>query len=84
MNSFPKIIDVSSGWQVFFIMAAIVMLPPFAILVWVLLSKHKRQHRHHRRRQHDHGNYPANPTLAQTGGLPPVRRADHPGEPSQP
>jgi len=40
----------------------------------------RRRHRHRRRRS---SNYPQNPTLAQTGGLPPIRR-DEPPTPAQP
>ena len=40
----------------------------------------RRRHRHRRRRS---SKYPQNPTLAQTGGLPPIRR-DEPPTPAQP
>jgi len=40
----------------------------------------RRRHRHRRRRS---SNYPQNPTLAQTGGLPPIRR-DEPPASTQP
>lgn len=40
----------------------------------------KRRHRHRRRRS---ASYPRNPTLAQTGGLPPVRRDEPPAPPQQ-
>jgi hypothetical protein len=44
------------------------------LLVWLVKprgnrAKRKRRHRHHR---------PTNPTLAQTGGLPPKRAANQP------
>jgi hypothetical protein len=42
---------------------------------------HRRRHRHRRRRRGSH--YPQNPTLAQTGGLPPVRRDEPPASPQQ-
>lgn len=44
-------------------------------------SRHKRRRRRHREER------PRNPTLAETGGLPPVREAQNPGSspsPSQP
>ena len=43
----------------------------------------RRRHRHRRRRS---SNYPQNPTLAQTGGLPPIRRDEPPtaNQPTQP
>ena len=34
-----------------------------------------------RRRKHGHEHRPLNPTLAQTGGLPPLREADQPPPP---
>ena len=40
----------------------------------------RRRHRHRRRRS---SHYPLNPTLAQTGGLPPVRRDEPPASPQQ-
>jgi FtsZ-interacting cell division protein ZipA len=40
-----------------------------------LIRQHKR--RRHRRRHH-----PTNPTLAQTGGLPPIHEADKPPPPA--
>ena len=40
----------------------------------------RRRHRHRRRRS---SGYPLNPTLAQTGGLPPVRRDQPPAAPQQ-
>ena len=39
-----------------------------------------REHRHRRHREH----HPINPTLAQTGGLPPIREADKPPPAPQP
>jgi hypothetical protein len=60
-----------SGWIEFFIMAGAFLLVAGGSLIWLLyLRKPRRQrkHRHHRRRC----SLPA--TLAQTGGLPPVRR----------
>jgi FtsZ-interacting cell division protein ZipA len=37
-----------------------------------------REHRRRRHREH----HPINPTLAQTGGLPPIRKADKPPPPA--
>jgi ABC-type nickel/cobalt efflux system permease component RcnA len=49
----------------------------------------KEKHSHHRRRRHRsaHEELPRNPTLAETGGLPPIRDEDAPGSspsPAQP
>ena len=37
-----------------------------------------------RRHGHRHENRPLNPTLAQTGGLPPLRESDKPSQPPPP
>jgi len=38
----------------------------------------RRRHRRERRRRSEHPRRPANPTLAETGGLPPRRPSDEP------
>jgi NADH:ubiquinone oxidoreductase subunit 5 (subunit L)/multisubunit Na+/H+ antiporter MnhA subunit len=66
----------SVDWMIFVGLLVAMAIPVFCFVIWLLLfrqpgkkrSKH-RKHRHHR---------PLNPTLAQTGGLPPVRRSDEP------
>jgi hypothetical protein len=40
-------------------------------------AEEKRGHKRHRRRRHEH--LPRNPTLAETGGLPPIRTEKPPG-----
>jgi hypothetical protein len=40
-------------------------------------AEEKRAHKRHRRRRHEHR--PRNPTLAETGGLPPIRTEKPPG-----
>ena len=45
--------------------------------------RHHRRHRHrHRRRRHSHEERASNPTLAETGGLPPVRPQSTPNPPT--
>jgi hypothetical protein len=48
----------------------------FVAFVWFFLfrSKLMHRHKHHRRRSQRK----LNPTLAQTGGLPPIRKEDKP------
>lgn len=41
--------------------------------------RHHRHHHHHRRRRRQHPQYGRNPTLAETGGLPPPRSEPPPG-----
>jgi hypothetical protein len=54
-----------------------ILLVALAALIWVGLSRTKprrrRKPRHHHRRSEQRA---ANPTLAQTGGLPPVKGGD--------
>ena len=68
--------DPSSDWLVFLGMMLAICLPVGAFVIWLLVFRHrgKKQHRKNRKRHHRQ----LNPTLAQTGGLPPLRG---PGEP---
>lgn len=67
------------GWQDYFAVPAAVALAALISFGWAILfrQKHRRHHRRHRRQRR-----PLNPTLAQTGGLPPVRKPETP--PDQP
>lgn len=64
-------------------MAGVFALIAIGALVWVFYfrkpgRRHRRKHRHHRERRS------VNPTLAQTGGLPPPRPPEPPdATPSQ-
>jgi hypothetical protein len=63
-------------WLNFLIMAAAILLVTFGALVWSVSfrRKRKRKRKHHR---HKHGERrQLNPTLAQTGGLPPIREEE--------
>ena len=59
------------GFLLFLLLFGLCLLAFFAWLTTTKAgkSKRKRKHRHHR---------PTNPTLAQTGGLPPKRDPDQP------
>jgi len=43
---------------------------------------HRRHRHHHRRRRHSHEERASNPTLAETGGLPPIRPQSTPPPPT--
>jgi hypothetical protein len=62
-------------WVNFLAMAVAILVVAIGSLVWFLAfrtkRKRKRRHRHRERR-------PINPTLDQTGGLPPKRDPDQP------
>jgi O-antigen/teichoic acid export membrane protein len=64
--------QIGFPWPVFWGLVAAVLMGLVAVFFWVLFfknkKKRKRKHRGHRR---------IKPTLAQSGGLPPVRQ---PGE----
>ncbi len=67
-------------WVDFFIMAGILLLLSIGLLVWsVYFRKRGRKRRRKYRGRHDRRS--VNPTLAQTGGLPPVRPPEAPEKP---
>ena len=74
---------MTPSWVDFFIMAGVFVLVATGALIWVFYfrrkrRKHRHRHHHHRERR------PVNPTLAQTGGLPPPRPSESPdGTPPQ-
>jgi hypothetical protein len=77
MNFFEMLTDsTDADWLIFSAILLVVMLLVFSavILLKVLRkpgNKSRCKHRKHRRR-------PTNPTLAETGGLPPIRPAGQP------
>jgi hypothetical protein len=74
MRFLPTTSNSSFAVEDFFIMLAAVVLPGIAFLVaWALFFKNKRRRK--RRRRHDIRS--SNPTLAHTGGLPPVRKPEN-------
>jgi hypothetical protein len=62
---------LTPGWVDFFIMAGAFALVGIGMLIWIFYfrkpGKRRRKHRHR------HERHLSNPTLAQSGGLPPVR-----------
>jgi hypothetical protein len=76
MNVFETSASQSADWLFFGVMLLAIGLGITLFVVWFYWStksgkkkKRKRRHRHDRRH---------NPTLAETGGLPPVRQPDQP------
>jgi hypothetical protein len=69
------VIEPLPQWLYFLIMAVTILLAAFASLFgFVLLRKKIRHHHHHHRRRRKRAELrKLNPTLAETGGLPPAR-----------
>ena len=63
---------MTSAWVDFFIMVSVFALIAMGALIWVLYFR-KTGRRHRRKRHHQREQRATNPTLAQTGGLPPAR-----------
>ncbi|HZF01713.1 MAG TPA: hypothetical protein VE344_07440 [Methylomirabilota bacterium] len=73
MDEIPAATSFSPAWISFFIMLGAVVLASVLALVWFMFfhknrRKRKRIHRDKRRS--------LNPTLAETGGLPPIREGE--------
>lgn len=68
---------VKSDWLIFLVMVLAVGIAVSIVLVWMQVyrpkNKKKRKNKHRRRHSRQH-----NPTLAERGGLPPMR---DPGQP---
>jgi hypothetical protein len=59
--------------QEYLVTLGAVVVSAALVLVWVLIFKKKRRHKYKYRRHHNE-NHQMNPTLAQTRGLPPLRK----------
>ncbi len=63
-------------WLVFLTMVLAVGLTVGVVLIWLKVYRPKKKKvKHHRRKRHHRQH---NPTLAETGGLPPVRDPNQP------
>ena len=67
----------SADWLMFAIMVLAVGLAAGVVLIWMFVyrPKTKKRKKQHRRKRHHHQH---NPTLAEKGGLPPVRDPNQP------
>jgi len=65
------------AWADFLIVIGATVLVALAVLGWVVFFRKKPRRRHKNYRH-------LNPTLAQVGGLPPIRREDKPSDQPQP
>jgi hypothetical protein len=81
-DGLPAIGRMTPSWVDFFIMVGAFALVAIGALIWILFlrkpGKRRRKHRHR------HGHRSLSTTLAQNGGLPPVRREEKPPLPPSP
>jgi len=73
---------MSPVWVDFFIMVGAFALVAIGALIWVLFFR--KPGRRRRKHRHRHERLSPNPTLAQNGGLPPVRQEETPARRSPP
>jgi hypothetical protein len=69
--------DTNADWLVFLAILLGLTLLVFGVVIWLKVFRQsglKTRGKHHKHRHHRH----ANPTLAEAGGLPPVRPPDQP------
>ena len=69
-------------WRNFLAMAGSLLLVAIGVLLWFVMFRKKRRRK--RRKHHEHEKRHINPTLAESGGLPPLReeiRTDAPTPP---
>jgi hypothetical protein len=78
-DGLPAVGPMTETWVDFFIMAGVFVMIATGALIWVFYFRKRGRKRRHKHRHHREPR-PVNPTLAQTGGLPPAR----PSEPSGP
>jgi hypothetical protein len=66
----------AADWLMFLIMLGAIGIAISLVVIWMFVfrPKNKKRRKHHRRRH----NRQHNPTLAQTGGLPPMRDPNQP------
>ena len=64
-------------WLNFLAMFIALVLGTFGVLLWAVMirKKRRRKHKHHKRGE-QRGERKPNPTLAETGGLPPLRASE--------
>ena len=67
-------------WAYFLALFAVIVLSAFGVFLWAVLFRKTKRKRKHRSRQR-HEERQLNPTLAETGGLPPVRDEKNPDAP---
>jgi hypothetical protein len=72
-DGLPAIGRFSPEWVDFFVVFGAIGLVVLVTFIWALFI---RKNRTRRRKEHRRRHRPFNPTLAETGGLPPVREEE--------
>ncbi len=83
MDDTTSIGSLTPQWVDFFIMAGAIALVAIGALIWIFFFR-KPGRRRRRKIRHRHERRVPNPTLAQKGGLPPVRPDEKPSNQRMP
>ncbi len=75
-DALPAVGRMPPAWADFFIMVGAFALVGIGSLIWIFFFRMSARRRRKRRHRHEH--LSPNPTLAQSGGLPPVRPEEKP------
>jgi len=75
-DALPAVGRMTPAWVDFFIMVGAFALVGIGALIWVFFFR--KPGRRRRKHRHRHERRSPNPTLAQNGGLPPVRQEEKP------
>ena len=86
MNAGPTMLAVFEPlpqWLNFLVMAGALLLGTFGVFIWAVMFR-KRRKRKYRKHSERRGESKLNPTLAESGGLPPLREEDKTDAPTSP
>ena len=72
-NTLMAVYEPLPQWLNFLVMVSAIALVAFGVLIWAVKFRKKRQRKYRRRHRDGRGKPKSNPTLADSGGLPPVR-----------
>jgi len=75
-DALPAVGWMTPVWVDFFIMTGAFALVGIGVLIWIFFFRKPGRRRRKHRHRHEHRS--PNPTLAQSGGLPPVRQEEKP------
>lgn len=76
--------DLLSAWAGVLVVFGAAIVVTLLALVWIVFFRKGARHRHRHRHLHSNGQQPLNPTLAEAGGLPPLRENSKASQPRMP